>query len=214
MNIFPPAEYATLQQGIGLMIDDLDAASHRSADPPQAPPPPVVHAVHTGRRGRPRLEIDAQFLEYALDLRGPSGIAPSLGISSRSVRRRALDYGLAQPAPPVFQTLDTPDGPIHVHNTSTPPVADISDDDLDSAIAAILTIFPTFGRSMLNGHLKSQGLNVPRERIEASYSRVHGAPALFGNRQIVRKEYHVPGPLSLAHMDGQHGKLYSTFLVV
>lgn len=193
------------------MVDDLDAACHQSLDPPQASTPPVVQLVHSGHRGRPRIHIDPQFLEIALGLRGPTGIAASLGVSSRSVRRRALDLHLVEPGPPVHHTVDTPEGPVQVHTSSTAPFTDITDDDLDAVIAGVLTVFPTFGRRMIDGNLKARGLNIPRDRIQASYSRVFGAPATFGNRQIVRKEYRVPGPLSLAHMDGQHGTLLAPF---
>ncbi|KAJ7460489.1 hypothetical protein B0H11DRAFT_2058064 [Mycena galericulata] len=67
---------------------------------------------------------------------------------------------------------------------------------------------------MIRGHLKSQGYHIPRDRITASFLRVHGAPAIFGDRQISRKKYRVPGPMSLAHMDGQHGTVYSLYFIV
>jgi hypothetical protein len=44
------------------------------------------------------------------------------------------------------------------------------------------------------------------ECITLSYLCVHGTPGIFGDCQMVHKEYCVPGPLSLAHMDGQHGE--------
>ncbi|KAK6980543.1 hypothetical protein R3P38DRAFT_3334209 [Favolaschia claudopus] len=116
-------------------------------------------------------------LHAALELRGPTGIAPELGVSSRTV----------------------------LHTSTTPAVSVLSDSELDQLVASTLEIFPQFGRRMIRGHLKSQGYRVPRERITASYLRVHGAPAIFGDRQISRKKYSVPGPLSLAHLDGQHG---------
>lgn len=69
----------------------------------------------------------------------------------------------------------------------------------------ILEVFPNFGRRMLAGCLHTMGHNVPRDRITASYLRVHGAPALFGDRSIERREYFVAGANSLWHHDGQHG---------
>ena len=44
-----------------------------------------------------------------------------------------------------------------------------------------------------------------RSPIRASYERVHGAPASLINRPIERQVYHVAGPNSLCHHDGQHG---------
>lgn len=93
-----------------------------------------------------------------------------------------------------------------VHTSTTAPVSSISDHDLDKLIFSALEIFPNFGRRMISGFLRQRGHRVPMERIRFSYLRVHGAPGRFGDRQISRKEYRVPGPLSLAHMDGQHGE--------
>ncbi|KAK6984522.1 hypothetical protein R3P38DRAFT_3425221 [Favolaschia claudopus] len=175
-------------------------------DPPDSAPLAVARLVRTGRRGRPRIEIDPQFLSAALDLRGPTGIAPELGVSARTIRRSALRAGLVQPGAPVIQSRIDDAGVIHtVHTSTTAPVSTLSDSELDQLVASTLEIFPQFGRRMLRGHLLSQGYRVPRERITASYLRVHGAPAIFGDRQISRKKYSVPGPLSLAHLDGQHG---------
>jgi hypothetical protein len=194
------------------MVAALDLARHESLDPPDAPPLVVAHRVRTGRRGRPRIEINSNFLSAALDLRGPTGIAPELGVSSRTIRRRALEAGLVEAGAPVFQPHVNPDGGIeHVHTSTTPPVSLISDNELDALIASTLESFPQFGRRMIRGHLKSQGYRIPNERISLSYLRVHGAPAIFGDRQISRKHYRVPGPLSLAHLDGQHASFLRTF---
>jgi hypothetical protein len=189
------------------MITALDLACYESLDPPDAPQLVVARRVRTGRRGRPRVEIDPQFLRAALDLRGPTGIAPEIGVCSRTVRRSALRLGLAQPGPPVFQRRTNAIGAVEVvHTSTTPPVSMVSDADLDQLVASILEVFPQFGRRMIRGHLRAQGYRVPRERITFSYLRVHGAPAIFGDRQISRKKYSVPGPMSLAHLDGQHGE--------
>ncbi|KAJ6452105.1 hypothetical protein C8R45DRAFT_1113224 [Mycena sanguinolenta] len=77
-DVFPPAEYGTLQTSISEMVAALDLACHESMDPPDAPPLVAARRVRTGRRGRPRVEIDPQFLRAALELRGPTGIAPEL----------------------------------------------------------------------------------------------------------------------------------------
>ena len=53
---------------------------------------------------------------------------------------------------------------------------------------------------------KHMGYHIPRSHLEASYARVHGAPAnVFGVRRIERRVYKVPGPNSLWHHDRQHG---------
>ncbi|KAK7059575.1 hypothetical protein R3P38DRAFT_3303414 [Favolaschia claudopus] len=175
-------------------------------DPPDAPPLVVARRIRTGRRGRPAVEIDSQFLQAALELRGPTGIAPELGVSSRTIRRAALRAGLVTPGAAPFQSRVRSDGTVEVTQRSTaPPVSVVSDAELDELVTSTLEIFPQFGRRMIRGHLKSQGYRIPRERITLSYLRVCGAPAIFGDRQISRRRYRVPGPMSLAHVDGQHG---------
>lgn len=101
--VFPPDEFVTLQRSIAAMISNLDIAQQESSDPPDAAPLVVSRKIKSGHRGRPRVEIDSTFLQQALDLRGPTHIAPVLGCSARTVRRRALEAGLVAPAAPVFQ---------------------------------------------------------------------------------------------------------------
>lgn len=188
------------------MIAALDAAQHESSDPPDSQPLVVCRKVKTGGRGRPRIVIDPVFLQEALDLRGPTHIAPTLGCCSRTVRRRALDAGLVQPAAPVFVHHHQPDGVVtRTHTSTTRPVASINDDELDTFIRDILEVFPDFGRSMISGRLKAAGYRVPRDRISTSYLRVHGTPGRFGDRAIHRRAYAVAGANSLWHHDGQHG---------
>ncbi|KAJ7752190.1 hypothetical protein DFH07DRAFT_745091, partial [Mycena maculata] len=171
--VFPPDEYATLQTSISDMVTALDLACHESMDPPDGGPLVVTRHVRTGRRGRPRIEIDAQFLSAALDLRGPTGIAPEIGVSSRTVRRAALRAGLVQPGAPVFQTRINDEGVVErTHRSTAPPVSLISDAELDRLITSTLEVFPQFGRRMIRGHLKSQGYRIPRERITESYLRM------------------------------------------
>jgi hypothetical protein len=100
----------------------------------------------------------------------------------------------------VFQHQVNAEGMVErVHTSTTPPVSLISDNDLDALVASTLEIFPQFGRRMIRGHLKSQGYRIPRERMTHSYLRVHGAPAIFGDRQISRKRYSVD-PELMAHL--------------
>lgn len=190
------------------MIEDLDNACHESADPPDAPPPQVIWTVRTGRRGRPRKEIDRQFLANGLRFRGPTGIARSLGreASSRTVRRRAVEKRLSQAGVPVRTTITLPDGTVrHTYTSSTAPVSTLTDNELDDLVADIVQIFPSAGRRMIKGSLKSRGHDVPLKRVGESHARVNGAPGIFGRRAIHRRRYKVAGANSLWHHDGQHG---------
>ena len=188
------------------MVAALDAACYQSIDPPHGPRLPVIQQLNTGRRGRPSKLIDRTFLQYALEMRGPTRIAQLLHCSPRTVRRAALRYGLVDPAPPVLRTVVHEDGTItRIHTSTTAPTSNLLDHQLDRHMRDILAVFPHFGRIMIAGTLAARGHRVPDSRIRESYLRVRGAPPVFGTRRVVRKKYHVPGPNSLWHHDGQHG---------
>lgn len=209
-QVFPLEEFMTLQQSIGNMVHELDEAALHSADP-QDPGISlhVVHEVRTGRRGRPRKDIDINFLRTALELRGPTHIAPVIGTSSKTVRRWALEANLVQPGQPVFEYFTHNDGTVErLHNSGTRPTATLSDNALDEIVHSILESFPAWGRRMLAGRLESLGHHVPRERLIASYLRAHGPPGSFGDRTIHRRTYSVAGANSLWHHDGQHGMYF------
>lgn len=203
-----------LQNNAGDMVKALDEACHRSMDPPSMPAPAVTHRHRTGRPGRPRIEIDPAFLANALVHRGPHMLEHVTNCSSRTIRRRALEQGLVQPGLPVFTEQIEEDGTItRLHTSTTAATSNLSDEQLDTLIAATLEAFPQFGRSMLRGSLRAAGHRVPMDRITASYLRVHGSPGAFGERAIHRKTYAVPGANSLWHHDGQHGKSKTSVFV-
>lgn len=174
------------------------------------PPLVVIRKVPNGKgTGRPRLDIDSQFLSSALRLRGPTGIARSIGCSSRTVRRAALRSGLVEPGHPVRRHKIQMDGSVaQVWQSTAPAISAISDDPeaLDRQVADILSLFPHFGREMIVGALAARGFHVPVDRIGASYRRVNGISRVFAERIIERRVYWVPGVNSLWHHDGQHGK--------
>jgi hypothetical protein len=136
-------------------------------------------------------------------------LAQVFDCSARTIRRRALDYGLAEPGPPVYVEYEHDDGSIfRFYGSSSGATSNISDDELDAITSQIVDIFPNFGRRMIDGHLKHLGHKVPRSHVQASYARVHGAPASsFGSCRIQNRVYSVPRPNSLAHHDGQHGTI-------
>ncbi|KAL7279789.1 hypothetical protein ACG7TL_002586 [Trametes sanguinea] len=207
----PGAEYAVLQRSLADMLSAVQSASSQHASAAINRTPLVVcERVKTGKRGRPRVEIDPTFLQVALDLRGPSQLGKLLKCTPRTVRRRALEQGLVPAGAPVRMPVISPDGSTSfVYSSSSRPVSTMTDAELDAAVASILTSFPAFGRRMLHGHLKANGHNVPRRRIDEAYIRVRGVPSSFGVRnRIVRRTYSVPGPLSLVHHDGQHGLIH------
>lgn len=195
------------------MIIDLHLAKRRSADVPDAPPINPITRIQTGRRGRPRIQIDPDILATSIQLRGPTELGTVFGVSSRTVRRRALEQGLVQAGEPVYVEFENQDGSTsRIYTSSTGSQSDLTDAQLDSIMLQILQSYPDFGRRMIDGHLRYLGHHVPRSRIQASYGRVNGPPvAAFGVRRIKRRVYSVKGYNSLCHHDGQHGLLSHFF---
>lgn len=202
-----------MEDGITHMLQALDTASMQSLDPPSQDEIPVSQLVRTGRPGRPRIEVDPTFLAFALEMRGSTGIAPVARCAPRTIRRRALEHGLAEPGLPVYveHTDDETGAKVRTYTSSTPAVSTLTDNDLDVIVHQVLELFPAFGRRMIDGYLQQIGHRVPRECIRASYLRVHGTPPSFTNRPIQRRVYRVAGPNSLSHHDGQHGKSAQQF---
>lgn len=197
-----------MEESIDLMLSALETATIQSADVVTEPAMQVAHTSHTGGRGRPRIELDYDFLSFGLELRGPTGLASVAGVASRTIRRRALEYGLVQPAPPVY-TEDANDETgeiVRTYTSSTSgPVSDITDEQLDELMHHTLELFPLFGRRMIEGHLRALGYRIQTSRVRESFHRVHGPPVSYSTQPTGRQPYRVAGPNSLAHHDGQHG---------
>jgi hypothetical protein len=162
----------------------LEDASHRLSDPPDQAHLSVVYEVQNGGPGRPRIDFDPNFLKFALELRGPSGIARFFDCSARTVRRKALQYGLLEPGDPPYHDVLLPGQPVRVwvgcrRHTR---LSNISDESLDQEMANILRDAPTLGRRMIDGRLRSRQIHISRDRIAESYLRVHGPPPSFGSR--------------------------------
>ncbi|KAJ7686979.1 hypothetical protein B0H14DRAFT_2421901 [Mycena olivaceomarginata] len=85
-------------------------------------------------------------------------------------------------------------------------LSDISDEDLDSLILRLRSHFRRAGLGMLDGMLRRLGHRVPRERVRQSLFRIDPVRRIFERIRIRRRIYSVPGPNSLVHHDGQHGK--------
>ncbi|KAF8176256.1 hypothetical protein K438DRAFT_82250 [Mycena galopus ATCC 62051] len=202
----------------------LDASHHGHAS--------VVETIHTGRVGRPHIEIDPEFLQFAHDHRSTTGIGRFLGVSRGTVRSSLLRQGLLQPQaapfsddPALDEPLDgeaegsdnilDPDIPVPhnlppevEHMVAAPALAgDIADWELDSLLLRLRTHFRRAGVSILDGMLRRLGYRVPQTRLRESLCRIDPVHRVFQRIRIRRREYHVAGPNSLWHHDGQHGEL-------
>lgn len=193
------------------MVECLDNTVVSSTDTPDLPPstsslPPVEY---TGRPGRPRIIIDPNALTTLSQGRATNpDIAKAFKCSSRTIRRRKVESELSEPGPPVYTQQSNADGTVsRIYRPGRASnLSKLTDDELDAIILQIYTQFPTFGRTMIDGYLMQLGERVPRTRVQASYQRVIGLSVRrFAERRLWRRVYHVPGPNSLWHHDGQHG---------
>ncbi|KAG1793300.1 uncharacterized protein HD556DRAFT_1443726 [Suillus plorans] len=77
VNVLSENELLTIQTSIHDMVSALDDAVHLSADPPDHDSPQLsrAHTAYTGRRGRPRIDIELELLEIALSMRGSTHLA-------------------------------------------------------------------------------------------------------------------------------------------
>jgi hypothetical protein len=192
------------------MVDALDNASTISSDLPDAPAVVFGERIHDGGPGRPSVNINPSDLAVLSSGRTTlQQVATVYDCSTRTIRRRLLEFGLATAGPPVYTDEEQPDGSITrtYHAGSRSDLSKLTDEELDRIMLSIYEQFPTFGRRMIDGYLIQLGERVPRSRIEASYLRVIGtSSSSFGTRRIQRRVYSVPGPGSLWHHDGQHGQ--------
>ncbi len=177
----------------------LDQARHASSDPLEVPPIPFAYTVQTGRRGRPRVEVDPGLLSTALELGTKTRIAKTANCSPRTIRRRELDYGINTPGPSRSHGQQAGDNSALSHSES------ISNEVLDRCLAVVIQDFPTFGRRLATASLRANGVMVPESRVRDSLVRINGVPGTFGGRRVHRRRYKVAGANSLWHHDGQHG---------
>ena len=143
----------------------------------------------TSRRGRPPLPVDRDCLAYlrSLNFTWPE-ISSVLGVSSRTIQRRAQEWSISR-----FTV--------------------ISDQALDQEIYRIKSDFPNSGEVMIAGHLLSRGIHVQRQKLRDSLARLRGSTNIGMNPSVFRRTYSVPGPNFLWHIDGNH-KLIKYRLVI
>lgn len=117
-------------------------------------------------------------------------IAAFLGVSEQTLYRRRIEYGICS------------------------SFTEITNDDLDSHIEHILQLTPYSGEVYVIGSLKEKKINVQRERVRESLSRIDPIGRKMRRRYaICRRVYHVPGPNYLYHIDSNH-KMITWRLVI
>jgi hypothetical protein len=144
----------------------------------------VPQLASENRRGRPRLNITKEQIEYLLNL-GFScpKIADVIGVSLSTVRRRMTEHGLSVKA----------------------LYSSISDQELDYIAGQIKHDFPNCGHRMMQGHLLRQGHRIQHARIRDCLHRIDAeGVAIRWATTVQRRKYTVSSPQSLRHIDGNH----------
>lgn len=149
-----------------------------------------IAAVHNqlpnsgGGNGRPKIVISQEQLEQYLDMdfNCPT-IAKLFGVSVRTIRRRMDEYGLN-----VLSRYSA-----------------ITDHELDHIVSQLKHEYPSCGYRMIMGLLRNRGIRVQQMRVRKSVQRVDPCGAIVRWFDTIhRRAYHVLGPLSLWHLDGNH----------
>ena len=137
-----------------------------------------------GLVGRPSFAVYPEQLLFLIEIGfSVPQMADMIGVSVRTIRRRMSDFGLAIRA----------------------QYSAISDTDLDRIVSEIQTLFPMCGNRQMRGHLLSRGYRIQQSRIRESQRRVDPNGAIIRCLHVVnRREYSVPSPRSLYHIDGHH----------
>ena len=176
-------------------------------DPPRhAPLLRRQSKVYTGRKGRPRANINPTILALLTQThRSGARIADLFGTHPRTITRHQQQEGLKEHGHAPFQTVVDANGQAHmIHTPTRPAMSDISDDNLDKLINGILVQCPGYGRGQIKDMLDRFGHRVCRQRIEGAKKRVHGPNQIFGQRLIARRNYETAGANSMWHHDGNH----------
>ena len=82
---------------------------------------------------------------------------------------------------------------------------DIDDEALEAVISDINRNHPHSGVAMIQGHLQSRGILVPRHKVRYALQHIDPINSTFRWGLVSqRRQYFVPGPQSLWHIDGHH----------
>jgi hypothetical protein len=128
----------SLSRAVSVLTNMLDSATDLECLPPVS---------YHGGKGRPKIIITSRQLIQLLSIvfTGPA-IAEVIGVSLSTIRRRMSEYGLS------IAALYT----------------NISDADLDQAVASIKRDYTNAGYRMMTGLLLQQGIRVQQSRLRES----------------------------------------------
>ncbi|XP_064637183.1 uncharacterized protein LOC135493630 [Lineus longissimus] len=149
--------------------------------------------VSDGSVGSSSYHIPRTQLEYLFHANFPAPrIASIMQVSVATIRRRLRSYRLS-----------------YRQRQST-----ISDEDLDDNVRTICAGNRRIGYRLVQARLDSAEIRVTRERVRQSMLRVDPVSvALCWCQTIRRRSYHVSGPNSLWHIDGNHKLIRWGFVI-
>ena len=133
---------------------------------------------------RPSVNVDLEEVKFLLSKGfSKTNVAKILGVSRQTLYNR-----------------DNASSQINLQKYSRMSTA-----DLDQKVKEIKSNHPNDGEVMLNGHLLSRGIRVPRAKLRASIQRID--PISTAQRRSIaarRRVYHVSGANKVWHIDGNH----------
>ncbi|KAH9929371.1 uncharacterized protein B0H18DRAFT_906142, partial [Fomitopsis serialis] len=197
---FPPGELGHIQNGVGLMLYDIQwAYQHRSIAG-------LARFLNVGRS-----TVRNALLEYQI-AEPQQNPFPTSDLSAEPIQVSEDDHDdLLDPIlPEALAHMHGPatmgDGQYVDHISSfTGPLTLLPDAQLDDLLKQLRMHYPRAGITMLDGMLRQLGHRVPRQRIRSSLSRIDPIHRTFERIRIRRRKYKVAGPNALWHHDGQHG---------
>ena len=133
--------------------------------------------------GRPQNAVSKEDIESLLNLRVPlTVVARRLGLSRSSLYNKIKQIGL-----------------------EIPTFSNASDEALTTMISSIKKDHPNCGEKVVHGHLRSQGVHVQRAKVRNTIRQIDPEGVVSRRRRALnRREYSVPCPLYLWHVDGNH----------
>ena len=137
-------------------------------------------------RGRPSYIITKAQLEYYLENNfSIPMIANMICVSKSTVKRRMRKFNLS--------VLDT--------------YSNIGNEELSHKIKQLISKHPNSGYRRMHSLLMSEGIKVSKSRIRVTMQKVDPEGVLTRAMQLTtvcRRQFKVPGPLALWHIDGHH----------
>ena len=79
----------------------------------------------------------------------------------------------------------------------------VRDVDLEQTMKSIKDLYPNAGYRMMNGLLRDRGIKVSQSRLRETMQNTDPNGLVIRTSECIqRRKYHVPGPQSLWHIDG------------